>query len=120
MVLLLAMLERGHDKWREPITALEAAPFFHRYLTEKEYRRKTDFSDKTTSLLTKEYNAAKVAVLIERMPMTMWSGSSNGLVTFRNGVFEINKENVPDSRVVYDWTKEICLYRLHEYFERKA
>jgi superfamily II DNA or RNA helicase/HKD family nuclease len=120
MVLLLAMLERGSERWREPIRALEAAPFFHRYLTEKEYRRRIDFSDKETSKLAREYNASKVASLIERMPMTKWSGSSKGLVTFKDGVFIINKEFVPDSHLVYSWTKDICLYRLHAYFERKS
>lgn len=120
MVLLLAMLERGPNHWKNPITPQEAAPFFHRYLTEKEYRRRIDFSDKETGRLAEEYNEDKVAALIARMPMTKWSGSSKGLVTFTNGVFSINKEAISDSILVYDWTREICLYRLHAYFERKA
>lgn len=51
MILLLAMLQRGPDEWMKPITAKEAAPFFHQYLTEKEYPKRPNFSDKTTKAL---------------------------------------------------------------------
>ncbi len=77
MVLLLAMLQRGAMNWNKPITPEEAAPFFHRYLTEKEYRRKIDFSDKETQRLL-DYDESKVANLIARMPMTKWSGVRKG------------------------------------------
>jgi hypothetical protein len=46
MVALKYMLSRGVDNWLDPITPEEVAPFFHKYLTEKEYRRRIDFSDK--------------------------------------------------------------------------
>jgi superfamily II DNA or RNA helicase/HKD family nuclease len=119
MVVLQAMLQRGSSRWHLPITPQEAAPFFHRFLTEKEYRKRIDFSDKETKRLW-VYDEEKVSKLIAKMPMTKWSGSSNGLLSFENGVFSLNfsiaKE---DEEILYQWTKEICEYRLHVYFERK-
>lgn len=120
MVLLSAMLQRGPSNWMKPITAAEIAPFFHQYLTEREYRKKIDFSDKTTMKLW-EYNEAKVASLIEKMPMTKWSGSSKGIITFENGLFELNFDvGEEDEEILYDFTKQICEYRLQGYFERKG
>ncbi|MFX7629001.1 hypothetical protein ABTJ66_20485, partial [Acinetobacter baumannii] len=51
MVVLQAMLNRGTSHWHSPITPTEAAPFFHQYLTEKEYRKRIDFSDGETKRL---------------------------------------------------------------------
>ncbi|SDN76567.1 hypothetical protein SAMN05518871_107160 [Psychrobacillus sp. OK028] len=69
MVLLKYKLSKGVDHWYEPVKAEEVAPFFTDYLTAKEYRRKIDVID--TGL-------KKVASLLERIPMTKWSGSSKG------------------------------------------
>ncbi|WP_134702982.1 DEAD/DEAH box helicase family protein [Ammoniphilus sp. YIM 78166] len=120
MVVLLYMLEKGVDHWMKPITAEEAAAFFHRYLTEKEYRKRIDFSDKKTKALW-EYDKEDVANLIADMPMTKWSGSSKGLVSFKDGIFKFEFDIAPeDQELAYRWTKEICEYRLHEHFERKG
>ncbi|WP_315695640.1 hypothetical protein [Domibacillus sp. DTU_2020_1001157_1_SI_ALB_TIR_016] len=59
-----------------------------------------------------------MADLIASMPMSKWSGSSKGLITFENNVFHIHIEAAGNS-LVYEWTKEICAFRLHGYFERK-
>jgi superfamily II DNA or RNA helicase/HKD family nuclease len=119
MVVLKAMLDRGPSRWHLPITPQEAAPFFHRYLTEKEYRKRIDFSDKETKRLW-VYDEEKVSKLIAKMPMTKWSGSSNGLLSFDNNVFSLTFSIAPeDEEILYQWTKEICEYRLHVYFERK-
>lgn len=120
MVLLFTMLERGGKHWSDPITSLEAAPLFYSYIMGKEYRRKIDFSGKETGGLAAEYNENKMAALIEKMPMKKWSGSSKELVTYANGTIILNREAVTDSSIVYEWTREICLYRLQTYFERKA
>ena len=54
------------------------------------------------------------------MPMTKWSGSSKGLITFENNVFQLNFDIVEeDKEMLFQWTKEICEYRLHQYFERR-
>jgi len=120
MIVLLYMLEKGHDHWMDPVTPEEVAPFFHSYLTEKEYRKKIDFSDASSRKLW-DYDESKIARLIADMPMTKWSGSSKGLVTFEDGQFKFNFDLVPEDReIVYQWTKEICMYRLHEHFERKG
>jgi superfamily II DNA or RNA helicase/HKD family nuclease len=121
MVVLLAMLKRGPEEWYKPITPVEVAPFFHRYLTEKEYRKRIDFSDGGSKKLW-EYNEEKVSKLITTMPMTKWSGSSKGIIIFENSKFwiELNDVANADQEILYNWTKEICEYRLHQHFERKS
>lgn len=120
MVVLLAMLSRGIDRWFNPITPEEVSPFFHSYLTEKEYRKNIDFSDGETKKLW-DYDETKVAKLIAKMPMSKWSGSSNGLVNFSENQFIIAFDILEEDQVIlYNWTKEICEYRLHYHFERKA
>lgn len=120
MVVLMALLERGTTDWNKPITSSEVAPFFHHYLTEKEYRKRIDFSDKSSRRLW-TYDEAAVSKLIETMPMTKWSGSSKGLVLFEDGVFSLNFDILKeDEAILFNWTKEICEYRLHYHFERKA
>jgi hypothetical protein len=81
MVVLKYMLSRGTERWLDPVTPEEVAPFFHKYLTEKEYRRRIDFTDKAAKQMW-NYDEKKVARLIATMPMTKWSGSSKGKVMF--------------------------------------
>jgi hypothetical protein len=81
MVMLKLILSRGVDHWLEPVTPKEVAPFFHRYFTEKEYRKRIDFSDKAAKQMW-EYDEKKVGKLITTMPMSKWGGSSKGMVTF--------------------------------------
>ncbi|WP_372869440.1 DEAD/DEAH box helicase family protein, partial [Planomicrobium okeanokoites] len=121
MVVLSYMLSKGENHWLEPISPQEAAPYFHQYLTEKDYRLKTDFSDEQGKRL-KEYNEKAVSDLIARMPMTKWSGSAkDNLVTFGEDGFRFNLFlDSLGSEIVYEWTKEIANYRLHSYFERKT
>ncbi|MEK5148432.1 DEAD/DEAH box helicase family protein [Psychrobacillus sp. FSL K6-4615] len=112
MVLLKYMLSRGIDHWHKPVKAEEVAPFFADYLTAKEYRRKIDVIDT---------DMKKVSSLMERMPMTKWSGSSKGKITFENGFFQLNFDVVESvNEIVFEWTKEICEFRLHWYFEKKG
>jgi superfamily II DNA or RNA helicase/HKD family nuclease len=120
MVVLSSMLERGPAHWFDPITPEEVAPFFHQFLMEKEYRKRIDFSDKSSVKLW-SYNPKGVSNLIATMPMTKWSGSSKGLITFENNVFRLNFDvALEDQQILFDWTKEICEYRLHYHFERRA
>jgi hypothetical protein len=64
------------------------------------------------------YDEERVSKLIATMPMSKWTGD---LVEFRDGnfkfTFDVLKE---DEEIVFDWTKQICEYRLHVHFERKA
>ncbi len=121
MVVLLYMLGRGPDHWFDPVTPEEVAPFFHHYLTEKEYRKKIDFSDSNTKKMWK-YDLNKISRLVASMPMTSWSGSSGGIITFKDGEFKVHLKVEPEDRqIVYEWTKQICEYRLHyHFFERKG
>ncbi|KGR78963.1 DEAD/DEAH box helicase family protein [Ureibacillus manganicus] len=111
MVVLKAMLERGKSEWKRAITAEEVVPFFKEFLSEKARRHIDPVDD----------DLKKVTSLIERMPMTKWSGSSKGLVAFRNKefAFEIEVPTEMES-ILFHWVTEICDYRLHRYFERKA
>lgn len=120
MVVLLGMLERGMSVWFKPISSKEVAPFFHHYLMEKEHRKRIDFSDKGAQKLW-NYDEKGVSKLIATMPMTKWSGSSKGLISYENDQFILNFDVVhEDQEILYNWTKEICEYRLHYHFERKA
>jgi len=120
MVLLLGMLERGSEDWNRPITPAEAAPHFHTYMMGKEYRKRIDFSDSKSRQMW-DYDAFKVAKLIAEMPMTKWSGSSKGRVTFVEGSFAIQLHiDEAHRHDVYEWTRQIGEYRLHAYFERKS
>ena len=111
MVLLKFMLSRGVHHWHEPVIAEDVAPFFVDYLTAREHRRKIDKID--TDL-------KKAASLIERMPMTKWSGSSKGMITFEDQAFQLNFDlDESMNPIVFEWTKEICDFRLHWYFEKK-
>lgn len=119
MVVLLAMLERGAEEWMRPITPLEAAPYFHRYLMSKEYRKRIDFSDQERLW---DYNEAGISKLIASMPMSKWSSAKGSMTTFENGIFRLRIEQPPiveDLQSLYEWTRDICLYRLHDHFERK-
>lgn len=120
MLVLLAMLERGKSNWNKPITAQEVAPLFHHYLMETPFRRNIDFSDNTTKKLW-QYDEKKVSKLIVDMPMTKWSSSAKELVTFDGTNFSFNFDIVDeDQKLVFNWTKQICEYRLHQHFERKS
>lgn len=119
MIVMLAMLERGPEAWHQPMTPQDAAPFFHHYLMEKEYRKRIDFSDQKSKRLW-EYDSNKTASLIAEMPMTKWAGSSKGLTAFDGERFTITIE-IDDNHqaLLHRWTEEIVRYRLHTYFERK-
>ncbi len=120
MVVLLAMLERGKSNWCDPISSKDVAPFFHHYLMEKEHRKRIDFSDKGARKLW-DYDEKGVSKLIATMPMTKWSGSSKGLISYVNDVFQLNLNVIKEHEdILYQWTKEIGEYRLHYHFERKA
>lgn len=120
MIVLLYMLNRGEEEWYQPVIPDEVAPFFHQYLMEKEFRKRIDFSDKHSKTLWK-YDKDKVSNLILNMPMTKWSGSSKGLTSFVDGRFSIEVDiERNDMNTLFDWTYQICLYRLHSHFERKG
>ena len=114
-------LEEDQQIGIKPLPPEEVAPFFHHYLTKKEYRKRIDFTDAGAKKLW-EYNEEKVSKLIVTMPMTKWSGSSKGLVAFEENKFFIELDDVAsyDQETLFNWTKEICEYRLHQHFERRS
>lgn len=121
LVVLSYMLSKGTESWLDSTTPKEVAPFFHSYLTERDYRMNIDWSGAQGKRL-RIYDEKKTVDLISQMPMTKWSESDkNDVVSFENGVFKFklhpsNAEREP----LYNWTQEITAYRLHAYFERKS
>jgi superfamily II DNA or RNA helicase/HKD family nuclease len=119
MVVLKAMLDKGSRRWYEPITPEEVAPFFHHYVTSEEYRKRIDFSDKSSQKLW-EYDERKVAKLVATMPMSKWSGSSKGLIGFEDNLFTVHLEvEREEEELLYEFTREICEYRLQYFFQRR-
>ena len=119
MVVLSYMLERGIDSWMKPVTPQEVASFFHSYLTEKEYRKRIDFSDRESQRLW-TYDEGGVSQLIARMPMTKWGSSKGSMTEFKDGVFCLKiAPSLEESAILHKWTNEICQYRLHLHFERR-
>ena len=118
MVVLKLMLDRGDDQWHKPIDAQSISHPFYTYLTEKDYRRKKDFSDKKTKkLLT--FDERKIVKLIEDMPFSKWSGSSKGIFTFDSDQFALVLPLTDqEARDLYPFIKDIVMYRLTSYFER--
>ncbi|WP_124728301.1 DEAD/DEAH box helicase family protein [Staphylospora marina] len=116
MVLLKVMLDRGAQRWAEPISASEAAPSFYHWLEEVPYRKKKDIlGNKELSL---GYDEKKVARLIKHMPMTKWAGSANGLFLLEGDRFFASGYREIRSPELHAIIKEICEYRLHAYFEK--
>ncbi|WP_307724494.1 hypothetical protein [Aneurinibacillus danicus] len=120
MVLLLAMLERGPLSWEQPVQAREIVRFFYDYLTAESYRLRAEARDRQTKQLLSQYDEERIARLIREMPMDKWSGSSKGLVAVEREHFSIKLELLPHEREkVFEWTRQICEFRLHHYFERR-
>ncbi|MDT3429248.1 hypothetical protein J2Z22_004849 [Paenibacillus forsythiae] len=117
------MLKRGPERWDEPVRAEEAAGFFHKYLTDKEYRRRIDFSDKESLKLWEwnEKTAKGVAKLIADMPMSKWANAKGSSTKFADGIFSLAFDIIQeDKAVLHRWSLEIVLYRLHVHFERRT
>jgi hypothetical protein len=89
MVVLFVMLKRRPSNWFNHITSHGVSQYFHQFLMEKEYRKQIDFSDKGAKKLW-HYDEKGVSKLISTMPMTKWSGSSKGLISYDNDIFTLN------------------------------
>ena len=111
MVLLRVMLERGSSNWYKPIEAKQVAQSFANYLAQPTNR----------IIDSIDLNENKVITLLQNMPMTKWSGSSKGLASFEDKQFKFNVEiDAAYESVIYDWVYQICEFRLHRYFAKKA
>lgn len=119
MVVLLAMLERGAENWCLKITPEQVAPFFKDYYQQKKYRMVIEFSKEKSQGAWLD-DETRLINQIKTMPMTKWSGSSKGLVELAGNEFRLKFDiNLEHNKILFDQTKEVCEYRLHEYFERK-
>jgi hypothetical protein len=61
-----------------------------------------------------EYDEKKVASLIAKMPMSKWSGSSKGLISFEDGILDVQLE-IPDplEKNVYEFTRDVSIGCMH-------
>ncbi len=114
------MLSRGAKRWIASVTPEEVAPYFHEYFMSATYRKKIDFSARNTKAMW-DYNEQKVAKLVAEMPMTKWTNSSKGMISYDGETFaltfDVEEEHL---KKLHGWTKEVCEYRLHRYFERRG
>lgn len=109
MVVLLAMLERGEERWMEPITAEEVAPFFYEYLHAEKYR---ELKDAQTAELKGPFDSATVERLLNKMP---FQKMGNGF-SYENSTLSINI--VKDSyQKLYEMIRSIVLFRTNMYFK---
>jgi len=112
MVVLLAMLERGVERWMESITAAEVAPFFYEYLHAEKYR---ELKDAQTAELKGPFDAVKVERLLKKMPFPKMG---------KPFVFENNKLTVSavnySSNDFHEMVLEIVRYRMNIYFAKKG
>ncbi|WP_392455305.1 DEAD/DEAH box helicase family protein [Chryseomicrobium aureum] len=120
MTLLHCMLQRGPSEWYKPILAEEVAQCFYEFLWGKKFRRDIDFTP-AQQIKFSRFDQQKVAKHVEDNPMKFWSGKVDGLVRFENKEFWFDFDvAAEDQEILFQWTKEICEFRLHWYFERKA
>ncbi|HAB34234.1 MAG TPA: restriction endonuclease subunit R [Exiguobacterium sp.] len=107
MVVLLAMLERGEERWMEPITAEEVAPFFYEYLHAEKYR---ELKDAQTAELKGPFDSSKVERLLKKMPFPKMGKPFE----FDGDVLSI--ENQTSGRKLFNVINDIIHFRLHIYF----
>lgn len=107
MVVLLAMLERGEERWMEPITAEEVAPFFYEYLYAERYR---ELKDAQTAELKGPFDSVKVERLLKKMPFPKMGKP----FTFDGDVLSIASQT--SGRELFNVLKDIIHFRLHMYF----
>ncbi|HBQ75360.1 MAG TPA: restriction endonuclease subunit R [Exiguobacterium sp.] len=107
MVVLLAMLERGEERWMEPITAAEVAPFFYEYLHSEKYR---ELKDAQTAELKGLFDSLKVERLLKKMPFPKMGKP----FTFDSDVLSIASQT--SGRELFNVIKDIIHFRLHMYF----
>ncbi|WP_290748147.1 DEAD/DEAH box helicase family protein [Exiguobacterium sp. UBA3968] len=107
MIVLLAMLERGEERWMEPITAEEVAPFFYEYLHAEKYR---ELKDAQTAELKGPFDSLKVERLLKKMPFPKMGKP----FTFDGDVLSIASQT--SGRELFNVIKDIIHFRLHMYF----
>lgn len=111
MVVLLSMLERGEERWMEPITAEEVAPFFYEYLHAEKYR---EVKDAQGRLFENGYNESKIVALLKQQPFPK-IGYPFETTKDQKTLF-IQQEVKTNSRVLTEWITDIVLFRIEYYF----
>ncbi|AEJ38271.1 DNA/RNA helicase [Sulfobacillus acidophilus TPY] len=117
MVLLRTMLDRGPDRWDEPVTPRELAPGFYAYLHDnglwmRETQRQTTFRDR--------YEEKAVVNILVKNPVKFLSERHPESFSYMDGLFRIRHGGITaeERTLIARWTREIVEYRLHRYFYR--
>jgi len=117
MVLLKTMLDRGLDRWDEPVTPQEIAPGFYDYLHHngrwmREKQPQTRFRD--------DYEEKVVVDILVKNPIKFLSEGHPESFSYDGGLFRIRHgaSTAEERALVAQWTREIVEYRLHRYFYR--
>jgi len=113
MVVLLAMLERGEERWMEPITAAEIAPFFYGYLHAEKYR---ELKDAQTAELKGPFDSAKVERLLKKMPFPKMGQPFETIED--QGILFIRQDLKTISRILSNWITDTIQFRLKRYFSK--
>lgn len=111
MVVLLAMLERGEERWMEPITAAEVAPFFYEYLHAEKYRELKDAQGK---VFENGYNESKIGALLIKQPFSKMGYPFE--YNENKKTLSIQTNLTTNSINIKIWIKDIVLYRINNYF----
>lgn len=113
MIVLLAMLERGEERWMEPITAEEVAPFFYEYLHAEKYRELKDAQGK---VFENGYNESKIVTLLIKQPFSKMGYPFE--YNENKKTLSIQTNLTINSIIIKIWIKDIVLYRLNNYFSK--
>ncbi|AOS99480.1 restriction endonuclease subunit R [Exiguobacterium sp. U13-1] len=116
MVVLLAMLERGEERWMEPITAEEVAPFFYEYLHAEKYRK---LKDAQTAELKGPFDPVKVERLLKKMPFPKMGKPFKTTKNFENLFFQIPNE-VFNINTLKEIINDIVNLRIYLYFNKNS
>ncbi|MCY0864225.1 MAG: DEAD/DEAH box helicase family protein [Sulfobacillus sp.] len=118
MVLLKTMLDRGPERWDEPVAPRELAPGFYAYLHDngfwmRETQRQPIFRDR--------YEEKAVVGVLVKNPVKFLSEAHPECFSYADGLFRIRHggNTVEERQLIARWTREIVEYRLHRHFDRE-
>ncbi|WP_449402800.1 hypothetical protein [Exiguobacterium artemiae] len=111
MVVLLAMLERGKERWMEPITTEEVAPFFYEYLHAEKYREMKDAQGK---VFENGYNESKIVTLLKQQPFPKMGYPFE--TTENQKTLYIQHDLKTTNRIFMKWMTDIVHFRIESYF----
>ncbi|WP_214815658.1 DEAD/DEAH box helicase family protein [Exiguobacterium sp. s59] len=114
MIVLSIMLNRGIERWLQPISASEAARPFYDFINIVPYRQKIDGQTKE---LQSSFQQQRIEKILLRMP---FDRIAKGPFFVSEEALHIENNEAFKHPLVYQWVSQIVEMRLHHYFSRKA